>query len=281
MRYCLTGLFVALSALVFANTVPADTMGVRDILLKTQEHYAGLPGYVDSGKVEESYGENQKYNFTYFFKTAYHKTGQFAFEYYEDGKENSLYTYTRLSDSLVRTWYAYTNRTKDYKSLVWVLHDTEHVFPNGAPLIPGLLLKEFYGKDNILNTIKNPVLNVSEVIGNTSCYKITGTRPDSDKITVWIEKRSLMILLVETLKQSKDRRSGDEDELRRIYHIYPLPPGKITAASFAFRPNRYIDVWSGVLHRAVFSRFGMLTGLIILYAAFYFAGKYRKRTIVA
>lgn len=270
MRNCLIILLCYITSFAFADSKPmevsTDTLIAVNILSKTQTVYANLKTYIDSCTVDSRIYNDGKYpdrTTRYIFKTAYQSTGQFAFEYYQPDEEKSIYTYTRQADNTVKTWYAEENKTKIYSNIVQVLSTTWNVFPPQCVFIPGLLLEEYHGQPNILNTLRQINLTGSEAVNGHDCYKISAFRLDSVYVNIWINKADLLILKFET--------DGPEYHYRiaRTWFIYPQTPQHIAQSLFAFRPKRYIDIYSGIWQRIIYSRFGALNALLLLIGLFY------------
>lgn len=87
---------------------PVDSAAAA-IINKTENNYAALLNYFDSGKVIVSFYNNKHpFKKALLFKTSYTSSGLFNFEYYEVGKSNSLYVINKSLDK-VRSWWGVTN----------------------------------------------------------------------------------------------------------------------------------------------------------------------------
>jgi hypothetical protein len=252
------------------NTLSGDPKSAVDILNKSESVYANLKIYTDSGKVIQSFSEMaHPHKTAEFFKTAYANTGNFNFEYYNEGKSNSLYIINR-SANIIKTWWGITNETKTQANMNLALAGASGVSARTAYFIPGLLLtKDLKEKANIYHTlIKQPVLLGYEAIKGIDCYKIKGTDNRGETI-IWIAKKDFLIRKVETetkinpakliaglhkldsIYKARHIKSKanvasliqrtstlKEFKVTSTYLYFPSTHGKDNSILFKFRPNR-------------------------------------------
>jgi hypothetical protein len=181
------------------NNSTADTTSAATVINRSTMAYSQLKLYLDSGKLIQAIEVmGQPVKTAKIFKTAYADDDSFNFEYYELGKSNSLYTINR-SFNIVRSWWALTNKTSTPNTINLALGAAAGVSSGLSMMIPQLLLVKEFKRNNVYNSIRNPVMLGYELINNVDCYKISATErfTEGGKFTIWVAKKDMLIRKVE------------------------------------------------------------------------------------
>jgi len=209
---------------------------ITSIISKTENKYANIETYFDSGKVVSSfYNLPHPFSNAKLFKTSYSNTGLFNFEYYELGKSNSLFVINRSLNNKVQSWWGITDKLKTDASLSIPLNSARGVSSLTSTLIPELLFpnNKISGK-NIFKSIADTKLASIEEINGNSCYKIVGQGKLGETIEIWISKKDFLILKIEIDKKVKDFN------VKSSYQFFPYNLKGANAELFKFKPNRQI-----------------------------------------
>lgn len=182
-------------SLCFAQS-KADSVKATEIISKSENAYAHLKTYVDSGKLIQTMITNGNASKTaLIFKTAYANTGGFNFEYYKVGQSNSLYTINR-TDSVVKTWWGIMNREERKKNISGALYAALGVSSNTSVIVPELLMQADFEGRNYYRQLKSYVFDGIEQVNGNDCYKIKCGAHGS--AIVWIAKKDYLIRKIET-----------------------------------------------------------------------------------
>ncbi len=264
MKFFNYTLAVLLAVTVSAQAKPkkpvADPLSAAAIIHSSEEVYAHMKVYLDSGKVISSFYNNDHPGKTAkMFRTAYNDVGGFNFEFYEPGKSNSLYTINR-TDNVVRSWWGMFNRSQTHTNLAAALLTAKGVSTLTSYIIPALLLSNIYGNQDIYHTVAFFALEGAEDVNGVDCYKISATSVQYSKFTVWIGKKDFLMRKMETDKNVKpsalpqnvqdklgpaaasaimDRKDFSVTE---TYTFFPYTLPKPNPDLFKFRPNREVAI---------------------------------------
>ncbi|MDB5159243.1 MAG: hypothetical protein JWR50_3950 [Mucilaginibacter sp.] len=182
----------------FAQT-REDTLKAADIISKSENAYAHLKTYADSGKLIQTMVVNGMESKTaLIFKTAYTNTGGFNFEYYTVGKSNSLYTINR-TDNVVKTWWGITGQESTPKGISNAIAAAAGVSSSTSTIIPELLMPNDFKMRNCFQLLKTYTLAGVEPVNGKACFKIKGD--GAFGITaIWVGKKDFLIMKIETEK---------------------------------------------------------------------------------
>lgn len=185
-------LFSALCAMNCMAQTPADSAKVIQIINKSEEAYAHIKTYADSGKLIQTMITDRVPSKTaLIFKTAYTSTGDFNFEYYKMGESNSLYTINRTGNE-VKTWWGITNKEQTPTSISHALYTAAGVSSSTSTLIPALLMRVDFKGQNFYRQLKTHTLEGEEQINGVACYKIKGNGVYGASV-IWIAKKDYLI----------------------------------------------------------------------------------------
>jgi len=191
-KYFICALLTLFSNFVFSQSKTQVTLSVPQIFEKSEESYAALQTYLDSGKViKEFYNNDRPSKSSIKFRTAYSEFLGFNFEYYVPNKSNSLYTINK-SSNVVRSWWGIRNQIETQASLSSALAAATGVSSSTSNIIPRLLLPAELKQANVFKNVKGKITG-SEVIDDHVCYVIEGNKSESGIIKLWISKKDFMI----------------------------------------------------------------------------------------
>lgn len=191
-KYFLYSLLTLLSSAVFSQTKSEASLSVSQIFQKSEESYAALKTYLDSGKViSEFYNNEVPGKSSIKFRTAYSELLGFNFEYYDPNKSNSLYTINK-SGNVVKSWWGIRNKIETPASLSMAIATATGVSSSTSNMVPRLLLPAELGQRNIYMNVKGAVSRTEAIDGHI-CYVIEGNKSEGEIIKLWISKSDFLI----------------------------------------------------------------------------------------
>lgn len=240
LRDLATRVALLLSLFAVANAALAGgdaALSPEDIWKRTLEGYATMQSYSDTGTVEvDGAGINDKHNFTTRYKTP---RGYFL----EFIKREDVDRYVIWSDAdAFHTWWKTTGLVEDYP-----LGSGVHAFGQADYLTTGSALKLaplFFSQSGLQGpfvNFKDLTLEGSETIGSHDCYKLAGVTRDVyaatgrevniRKLTVWIDKQSLLIVKV---LEGAAKGTPPAQAMQTTTTFQPIANPQLDDASFHF-----------------------------------------------
>ncbi|MEJ6980677.1 hypothetical protein WG906_09470 [Pedobacter sp. P351] len=192
-----------------------ETLSIDSVIKKSEQSYASLKTYLDSGKViSDFYSGSHPHKSAKIFRTAYSATEGFNFEYFEPNKSNSLHTLNKKGET-VKTWWGVTNELTTDKTFSMAIASMTGVSSGAATLIPRLLFpKKLSPGRNIYNSFV-PDSSGFEMVNGLPCYKISGKDRLEGKITVWVAKSDFLIRKVENDRIVNPKTYANVDSMLR------------------------------------------------------------------
>jgi hypothetical protein len=174
----------------FAFPQQTNSLSARQILDKMVSVYASCSSYADKG--EQQGLESGRLGFS----TAFVRPERFRFEYQRIGRlENYVIWQDKIS---VRSWFSVEDKVRYHENLPAAIGAAAGVSRNTAVLVPSLLfgdLDDRYGRHaRSIQTLAQLVLLGEEKTGGRLAYKIEGTDSRNDRLRLWIDKESFLLL---------------------------------------------------------------------------------------
>jgi hypothetical protein len=132
------------------------------------------------------------------FNTAFVRPGRFRYEFRKRSDDGETWSTHIISSNKgkVRTWHLIRPGLREWRSLKEPAEEMN--FETTAPVrtVGGLMMPVMIG-DSLLNMGRNFLLLGYEDIDGKRCYKICGRQGQEWPFTLWIEKKTKLVLRVE------------------------------------------------------------------------------------
>jgi hypothetical protein len=202
-----------------APELTTDRVGAAKIIAMMADVYKGCGSYSDSGVVKTVFfsKHGRRVDETP-FTTAFVRPDRFRFEYSSKfpwpGAEPQRYI-VWADGKDVRSWWDLQPGVKKEDSLRLAVATATGVSSGSAHTIPNLLMPRGIGGWSVVE-LRHPERIADAMVDDVSCYRVQGRRKDSDSepITLWISKRTLLIHQIYELDRFPEFRT----ETTTTYH---------------------------------------------------------------
>lgn len=219
----------------------ADTHAANDVFERSRAMYASLKSYADTGIViyDFSINSHERHTFTTYFSRS-------PRGYYFDFKKEAGERFVIWGDpDAFHTWWSATNVKEDYPNPDNLgAFTTADVHSFGAAKKITLLLYSKAPMQGSFTNYTDAVNDGEEKIDGHTCYRLTGTAKDIygatgresnvRKMTVWIDKDSLLIRKV--VEVPREILPGQINKTTTIYD--PVANPTIDQTRFKFVPPK-------------------------------------------
>jgi outer membrane lipoprotein-sorting protein len=163
----------------------------KEILDKMVSVYATCSSYSDKGESKAVFSDTGRVTLKP-FATAFIRPSKFRFEFEDQGRTPTQYVVWQDGAS-IKSWWTIEPEVRSFESLDFALAGATGVSGGSAMQVPSMLFGDL-GDTHRIQKLTQLVLVGAEAIGGKAAYKIDGTDFRDHKVTIWIDKKTFLLL---------------------------------------------------------------------------------------
>ena len=221
-------LTICLLFLLAASIVSAqqnEPRSAREILDKMISVYASCSSYADKGESKEVFLENRRETIRP-FSTAFIRPSQFRFEFEEiSGTRDNNYVVWQ-GGALIKSWWSIRPQVRSFETLDLALAGAAGVSRGSSIQVPSMLFGDLHDTHRIQNLSELTLIG-EEKVGEKLTYKIAGLDWRGNKVTLWIDKESFLLLKTFEIVKPVNSQGAEQTTTYKPQLNLPISPDKL------------------------------------------------------
>ena len=214
--------------LLGASTIFAqqnETPSAKQILDKMVSVYASCSSYADKGESKEVFLDNRRETLRP-FSTEFIRPSQFRFEFEELSETRTADYVVWQSGSSIESWWSIRPQVRFFETLDEALAGAAGVSRGSSIQVPSMLFGDFHDAHRIQNLSQLALIG-EEKVGEKLTYKIAGLDWRGNKMTLWIDKESFLLLKTFEINKPANSQGAEETTTYKPQLNLPISPDKL------------------------------------------------------